>query len=209
MYVPTDFEESRSTEISRIIETFPLATLVAETAEGLVANHIPMLQDPTQKGGLRLIGHIARNNALHKDVLAGREVMVIFRAGEGYISPNWYPSKVEHHKHVPTWNYQAVHCYGALRVIDDAKQLRGIVGKLTKRFETETNGKDGWRMSDAPRDYMDQMIAAIIGIEIDVTRVIAKSKLSQNRETGDFDSVVAQLERGGSKELASAMRRIS
>ena len=205
MYVPSHFEETRASEISRIIEAFPLATLVAQTQDGLIANHIPLMQEVLPDGGVRLIGHIARNNPLHEDALSDVEGMAIFRAGDGYISPNWYPSKADHHKHVPTYNYQAVHCYGHLRMIDDPKVLRGIVGKLTKRFETETNGKQAWRMSDAPRDFMAQMIDAIIGIEIDVSRVVAKSKLSQNREAGDFDSVIAHLEQAGSLELATAM----
>ena len=203
MYVPDFFTESNSDEIERIITSYPLATLIANGPAGLIAAHIPMLRS----GQDILIGHIALNNSMHREIADGSEVLVIFRSSDDYISPNWYPSKQVHHKHVPTWNYQAVHFNGALRFDHSEKFKRAIVGRLTKLFETATNGDNAWRMADAPTDYMASMIDNIVGIELTITSMIAKSKLSQNREKEDFDSIVEHLESAGPTPLASAMRR--
>ena len=204
MYLPDHFVEARDAEIARIMDDFPLAAIVAQTATGLVANHIPLLRD----GNERLIGHIARNNDLHRDLSDGADVLAIFRADNAYISPNWYPSKQEHHRHVPTWNYQAVHVSGVIRFSHEEKTKRAIVGRLTQHFEGLTGSERPWRMADAPRDYLDEMLVNIVGFEIAVTRVIAKSKLSQNRDKADFDTVVGELDASGQGGLVAAMRRL-
>lgn len=208
MYTPSHFVEDRDGEIQRILTQFPLATLIAETSEGLVANHIPMLCETNREGRMTLVGHIARANSLGETAMPERDVLAIFRAEHAYISPNWYPSKAEHHSHVPTWNYQVVHCYGRVRVSNESKHLRRIVSKLTTRFETETNGDAAWRMGDAPADYMEMMIGAITAVEIDVSRVIAKSKLSQNRESGDFEGVIENLNKDSPNPLAQTMKTL-
>jgi transcriptional regulator len=201
MYLPAHFAEDRPEEIDRIIAANPLAMLVASGAGGLTANHVPILRD----GEARLIGHVALANDLHREVADGAEVMAVFRGVDGYISPNWYPSKAEHHRHVPTWNYQAVHLYGAIRFSHEAKAKTAVVGRLTKHFEALANGKDAWRMADAPRDYFAAMLDAIVAFEIAVTRTVAKSKLSQNRTAADHANVVRTLEARGEKALADAM----
>jgi len=203
MYVPVFFSETTAEEIERIITTYPLATLVTNGADGMIAAHVPMLRSGQDK----LIGHIALNNSMHRDIADGSEALVIFRSNDGYISPNWYPSKQAHHRHVPTWNYQAVHFNGALRFDHSEKFKRAVVGRLTKQFETSVNGEAAWRMADAPKDYMASMIDNIVGIELTVTSMVAKSKLSQNRDKEDFDSVIDQLEKTGPTPLADAMRR--
>lgn len=204
MYIPEHFNETRTREIARIISDHPLAILVATGSAGLVANHIPILED----GPDRLIGHVALNNDLHRELADGTRVLAIFRAADGYVSPNWYPSKQVHHRHVPTWNYQAVHVEGAIRFLHDVKTKTAIVGKLTKHFERRQSGDEAWRMADAPRDYLAAMLDNIVAFEIGVDRVLAKSKLSQNRETEDFDGAVDGLVKAGRGELGAAMKAL-
>jgi transcriptional regulator len=203
MYIPPLFHEIDPDEIRAVIETAPLACIVAQTAEGLVANHIPMLSGPDGT----LIGHVALANDMHRLVADGQEVLAIFRAGDAYVSPNFYPSKPEHHRHVPTWNYQVVHVHGAITFQHDEHAKRAAVGLLTRTHERRLNGSNAWRMADAPADYMRQMLANIVAFRIDVKRVLAKSKLSQNREQRDFQGVVSGLRASGHEDLASSMER--
>ena len=134
-------------------------------------------------------------------------MLVIFRGEDGYVSPNFYPSKAEHHRHVPTWNYQAVHVYGDIAFQHDERAKRAAVGLLTRDHERRVNGDKAWRMADAPADYMTQMLASIVAFRIDVRRVLAKSKLSQNREARDYQGVVEGLRASGNDALAERMAR--
>lgn len=202
MYVPPHFEETDAKHIKQLIEDFPLAVLIVDTDEGLVANHIPILLLNENV----LIGHIALNNDLHLRALSDKEALVVFRGEDAYISPNWYPSKKTHHRHVPTWNYQVVHVYGKITFQHDSKSKRLVVGKLTQFHETKTNGADAWKMADAPRDFMETMLDNIVAFRIDISRVLGKSKLSQNRESQDYDHVADQLEANGKHKLSQAMR---
>jgi transcriptional regulator len=204
MYMPPHFVESNSAEIRSLIEAFPLAVLVAHTAEGIVANHIPIMM----LGEDVLVGHIALNNELHKLLQNGEEVLTIFKGDDSYVSPNYYPSKPIHHKHVPTWNYQVVHIYGRISFQHDKKSKIAAVGMLTKLHETRINGSSGWRMSDAPKDYMATMIDSIVGFRIEIDRVLGKSKLSQNRETKDFEQVAKTLHENGEARLAARMEKM-
>lgn len=205
MYLPAHFEERDAAEVAALLRDFPLACLVAETPEGLVANHLPLLAGPDDT----LIGHVALANDLHRLVAEGQPVLAVFRGEEAYVSPNLYPTKTVHHRHVPTWNYQAVHVHGTIAFQHDEKAKRAVVGLLTREHERRLNGAAGWRMADAPADYMTQMLANIVAFRIAVTRVIAKSKLSQNREPEDFDGVVRSFEERGKAGLAGRMRRLS
>jgi len=203
MYIPPHFHEIDPAEIRAVIEKAPLACVVAQTAEGLVANHIPIL--PAPDGAL--IGHVALANDMHRLVADGQEVLAIFRAGDAYVSPNFYPSKPEHHRHVPTWNYQVVHAYGTMAFQHDEQAKRAAVGLLTRTHERRLNGGAAWRMADAPPDYMTQMLAAIVAFRIDVTRVLAKSKLSQNREERDYLGAIAGIRASGREDVAQSMER--
>lgn len=205
MYLPAHFEETDPAEVAALLQAFPLACLVAETPEGLVANHLPLLSGPDGA----LIGHLALANDWHRLVAEGQEVLAVFRGEEAYVSPNLYPSKAVHHRAVPTWNYQAVHVHGRIAFQHDEKAKRAAVGLLTRAHERRLNGDAAWRMADAPADYMDGMLAQIVAFRISVTRVIAKSKLSQNREPADFAAVAASLETRGRDRLAARMRRIA
>ncbi len=206
MYVPEHFLETRPDEIRRIIEQHALGTLVTAGSNGLDANQIPfeLTEMDGQSGVLR--AHVARANAIWQEVGNGSEVLVVFRATDAYISPNWYPSKHETHRQVPTWNYQVVNVHGKIRFTEDEKFLRSVVGRLTRTHETGAEGERAWRMSDAPADYMATMLQAIVGVEIAFTRVVAKSKLSQNREARDRLSAAGTLEQRGQQALAQAIR---
>lgn len=205
MYLPPHFEETDPGQVYELIDKFPLAILVAQTEQGLVANHVPlMLQDKQE-----LLGHLALNNDLHQLLPSGKEILAIFRGEDAYISPNWYPTKPIHHRHVPTWNYQVVHVYGTIHYQDDDKSKLAVVGKLTKKMEERTHGENAWRMADAPKDYLNAMLANIIAFRIEITRILGKSKVSQNRETVDFENVAKVLAERGSAHMAERMNKIS
>jgi transcriptional regulator len=206
MYLPAAFAESRPEQLHRLILAYPLGVLVTNTANGLEANHLPVLLDPGRGACGMLLAHVARANPVWQDVHDGAEVLVVFRGPQGYISPSWYVSKQETHRHVPTWNYEVVHAHGRIRVVDDETFVRGVVARLTR--EHEAGEACPWKMTDAPADYIAQELAQIVGIEIDLTRLEGKRKLSQNREPRDFDSTVRELEQRGEAELASAMTRL-
>jgi len=203
MYLPPHFSEPRVEELHRIVREHPLGVLVTHGPAGLDANHIPFEFDPERGPHGTLLAHVARANPLCTEFAGGADVMVVFRGVQGYISPNWYPSKHETHRQVPTWNYDVVHAHGRLRLVDDEKFVRGIVARLTRRHEA-TEPKP-WRMGEAPADYLDQMLRAIVGVEIEVVRLEGKRKLSQNREARDVDGAVRALQERGQEALSSAM----
>jgi transcriptional regulator len=202
MYTPAHFQIESTDEMHRLMRAHPLGVLVTQH-DGLDANHLPFWLDPTPNGLGVLKAHIARANPLR---LAPdqSDVLVVFRGVQGYITPSSYPSKHETHRQVPTWNYEAVHAHGKLMVRDDAKFVRGVIGRLTKTHEA--NLALPWKMSDAPVDYLDAMVQAVVGLEITITRLEGKAKLSQNREARDQQGAVAALEAKGEDALAQRMR---
>ncbi|WP_423207681.1 FMN-binding negative transcriptional regulator [Paracoccus yeei] len=203
MYVPPHFQEIDPAEIASILAEAPLACIVAQTDQGLVANHIPLLAAPDGT----LIGHVALANDMHRLIPDGHEVLAIFRGEDGYVSPNFYPSKPRHHRHVPTWNYQVVHVHGPIRFQHDTSAKRAAVGLLTRLHERRVNGAAAWRMADAPADYLQQMLDAIVAFRIAPRRTLAKSKLSQNREDEDRLGAIAGLKATGQAALARRMTR--
>lgn len=203
MYLPAHFAETRQSELHRIIREHPLGILVAPG--GLDADHLPFELLVEEEGAISLLAHVARANPLWQRCPTGTEVLIIFRGVAGYISPNWYPSKHETHRQVPTWNYEVVHARGVVTVLDDEAGLRGIVGRLTRRHEaTEPRP---WKMSDAPKDYMETMLQNIVGLEIRVDALEGKAKLSQNREQRDRQGAADTLRDRGQDALSSAMQR--
>jgi transcriptional regulator len=195
LYLPDHFEETRPERIRELIAAFPLATLVTVGRDGISANHIPLLFSPGVGQHGALIGHVARNNVLWRDGQHDGESLAVFQSLDAYISPNWYASKAISHEVVPTWNYATVHIYGPLTIHDDEKWVRGVVGKLTRTMEASQPRP--WKMADAPRAYLDGMLANIVGIELGITRILAKTKASQNRTEEDRASAVAGLEGTG------------
>lgn len=205
MYQPEHFAETRPEELQRIIREHPLGMLLSHSAGGLDANHLPFELDAGRGACGMLQGHIARANPLWQEIPDGATVLVVFRGAQGYVSPNWYPSKHETHRSVPTWNYEVVHAQGRIRFIDDAKFVGGVVARLTQTHEAAEPRP--WRMVDAPRDYIEKMLAMVVGLEIEVTALTGKRKLSQNRDARDFDGVVRALRERRRDDLAAAMMR--
>lgn len=201
MYLPPHFVETDAAEVAALIAAFPLAALVAQTEQGLIANHIPVIAQPDGS----LIGHVALGNDMHRLIGPKTEVIAMFRGEDSYISPNWYPTKAVHHRHVPTWNYQVVHLHGHLAFSHDDKSKRAAVGRLTQLHEGRINGAEGWRMADAPPEYMALQLDGIVAFRMTVTRVLAKTKLSQNRDDVDFAAVADRLNTQGSSDLARRM----
>ena len=208
MYLPSHFEERDAERLRRFIREHPFGTLVTLTTTGLDANHIPfLLLADTTSAAATLHGHIARANPLWRDLVPDSRALVIFHGPDSYISPSWYASKRETAKVVPTWNYAVVHAHGALRVVDDVMWLRSHVEALTQEHEGPRDTP--WAVGDAPADYVDKLLGGIIGIEISVTRLAGKWKVSQNRSAADRAGVVEGLEREGLKsgrEMAALLK---
>jgi len=189
--------------LAELVRRNPLATLVSLGSDGLVATHLPLLwdADPAPYGTLR--GHFARPNPHARLAPSPVDTLAIFGGPDAYVSPSWYPSKHEHGKVVPTWNYAVVHAYGPLRLIDDVDWLRALVTRLTDHEEAAFDRP--WRVTDAPADYVDALLKGIVGVEIEVRRLEGKWKLGQNRPDADQDGTIAGREaRGDAASLALA-----
>lgn len=199
MYQPAHFKVADSDKLHALMRAYPFATVVVNGEGGLSANHLPFeLVDG------KLHGHVARGNELAQ--MDGAEVLVMFRGPDGYVSPNWYPSKQETHREVPTWNYAVVHVHGHLRTTQDATWLRQLLDRLTDRHEA--GQPQPWKVSDAPEDHIEKMLRAIVGLEISIDRIEGKFKLSQNHPAANRAGVLAGLgERAGrgDAELADLM----
>lgn len=206
MYLPKHFEEARVNELHRVIIEYPLGVLVHNGPDGLDANHLPFELNATAGTRGRLLAHVARANPLWQVAKDGDDVLVIFRAGDAYISPNWYPSKHEAHRQVPTWNYRAVHVHGKIKIRDDEKFVRGVVARLTRVNEARASPDRPWKMTDSPAEYIDQMLAAIVGVEIEITSMTGKWKLGQNREERDRLNAAEELRKRGEQTISTAMR---
>ncbi len=203
MYMPPHFAETDPAEIAGLIAAFPLATVIAVTPEGLLANHLPLLRAPD--GGL--IGHIALANDMHRLIADGQTVLAIFRGEDAYVTPNAYPSKAEHHKAVPTWNYRVAHVEGPITFSHDAHDRRVAVSMLTRDHERRVNGDGAWKMGEAPPDYIAGMLDGIVAFRITPARVIAKAKMSQNRSEADRAGVAANMRERGMTGMAEALER--
>ena len=201
MYLPKHFEETRVEVLHQLIHAHPLGALVTMTPDGLDANHIPFEVDPSPAPFGTLRGHVARANPVWRDASRDVEALVIFQGPGLYISPSWYATKRETAKVVPTWNYVVVHAHGALRVIDNRDWLRDFVEKLTNRHEA--GRREPWKVTDAPADFIDKQLGAIVGIEVPMTRLIGKWKVSQNRPAADRHGVVEALRQEGDHAAAA------
>lgn len=200
MYNPPAFVEERPEELEAIMRAASLPVLVSPTRNGLIATHLPLrFQAPD-----RLVGHVARANPHWRDADPDAELLAIFTAVDGYISPTWYPSKAETEKVVPTWNYQAVHATGRLEIIEAPGPLLEIVTGLTALHEA--GREKPWAVSDAPEDYVAAQLKGIVGLVLHITRLQGKAKLSQNKSKADQEGAIA----GAAAEntpLAEAMRK--
>lgn len=191
MYSPPLFEETRLEVLHDLIRAHPLGALVILAGTELSANHMPFLIHPGEGKKGKLCAHVARANPVWRQLTSEVEALVIFQGPESYITPSWYPSKHEDGKVVPTWNYAVVHAYGRPRAIEDRGWLLQHVTELTGAHEA--GEALPWKVSDAPADYREQMIGRIVGIEIPISKLQGKWKVSQNRKPADRLGVVAGL----------------
>lgn len=203
MYVPADFNEPNPDAVRELIVQHPFGSLITHGKSGLDANHIPFELLPSDGGLGELHAHVSRANPVWQDVANGDEVLVIFRAGDAYISPTWYPSKHVTHRQVPTWNYVVVHAHGRITVRDDEKFVRGVVARLTRTHEASQPVP--WKMGDAPQDYLDAMLQAIVGLQIEITRLVGKRKLAQNKDVADIRGAGDALVANGNLAIGEAM----
>jgi transcriptional regulator len=208
MYVPTHHEETDAAVLHALIRSHPLGAWVAQGDGELLANHIPFLLDPSRGEHGTLTGHVARANRVWRSFSTTVDSVVIFQGAEAYITPSWYPSKHQHGKAVPTWNYAVVHAHGAPRAIEDRDWLLQHLTRLTDTQEAAQALP--WKVADAPRDFLERLMDAIVGIEIPIARLVGKWKVSQNRPEPDKRGVVAGLLARGdapSRAMASLVSR--
>jgi transcriptional regulator len=205
VYIPSHFQEERLDVLHEFIRAHPFAMLVTQGPEGMIASHIPLLLDAATSPMGTLRGHLARANSQWKEFEQSVDALAIFNGPQHYISPTWYPSKADHGKVVPTWNYVAVHAYGRIRIVEDRDRLLDHLRKLTD--SQEAGRPNRWRVDDAPADYIDGLTRAIVGVEIRIGRLEGKWKVSQNRPAGDREAVAARLREFGD-EGALAMAEL-
>lgn len=187
MYTPSAFTDDDLPNLHRVIDETRLAILVTQGANGLNASHLPLLLDRDGGPYGTLEGHLAKANEQWHDLAAGAPALVIFAGADAYVSPAFYPGKIEHGKVVPTWNYVAVHAHGHAEVFNDAERLLALVGALTTRHESART--EPWAVSDAPSEYIQGMLKAIVGLRLPIKRLDGKRKLSQNRSPADIAGV--------------------
>ena len=207
MYVPKHFAAPDDEAVRDLLRHHGAADLITSTADGLVATLLPFVYDDEGGGPGRLLGHVARNNEQWRTPALG-EVLVIVRGPDAYVSPSWYAAKREHGRVVPTWNYVTAHVHGRLVVHDDVAWVEALVRRLTAKHEG--NREAPWSVDDAPPAFVAGQLRAIVGVEVEITRIEAKLKLSQNRSAADVDGVVEGLageESAAAHEVAAAMRR--
>ena len=191
MYLPPHFEEHRAPVLHALVETHPLGLLVTQSDAGLAANPIPWLLDVEADGSTLLRGHVARANPVWREARGDVDSLVVFQGPQAYVSPSLYPSKAEHGKVVPTWNYIMVQARGRLEVMDDAAWKLAFVTRLTQRHESQRAAP--WAVGDAPADYIESMLRAIVGVQLRLSALGGKWKTSQNRSAADRAGVAAGL----------------
>ena len=201
MYLPKQFAETRAEVLRALMRAHPLAALVSQGPSGLAADHLPLILDAERGAHGTLRGHVARANPLWRALGAPGECLAVFQGPQAYVSPNWYPSKHRDGRAVPTWNYAVVHAWGAPRVVEDRDWLRALVGDLTDAHEAFQ--ANPWQVSDAPPDFTERMLEAIVGLEIPISRIEGKWKTSQNRPRADRHGVAAGLEGRGEPSAAA------
>jgi transcriptional regulator len=204
MYTPAHFKIEDAAEVHALVRAHPFAILITQGADGLTATHLPTVLKVDEASPLgRIECHLARPNPQWKTFAAGTEALMIFQGTEAYIRPGWYPSKAEHGKAVPTWNYAAVHAYGPLRVMNDKAWLLAHVGELSDQQEAPYAAP--WSMADAPGSYLEVMARGIVGLTLEIARLEGKMKMSQNRDARDRNGVVQGLgDRAGAGDAETA-----
>ena len=204
MYCPAHFQEDSPAALIGLIEAHPLGTVICHTATGLVADHIPLLFKPEANTAGKLLGHVAANNPLWQ-IAPDQELLVVFQGASTYISPNWYATKAEAGKVVPTWNYAVVHAYCSLKATRDPSKVLALISELTDYHESKQ--PHPWRVSDAPSEFTERLLKNIVGMELTINRLQGKWKVSQNQPTTNQLSVIAGLQ-GQGTECQSQMAEL-
>ena len=203
MYLPAHFNESRPAVLRAFVRDHPLGLLVTQNrAGGIDANCVPFVLDADGDSPGVLRAHVARANPVWSSARDDVDALVVFQGPQGYVSPAWYPSKAAHGKVVPTWNYVMVQARGRLRAIEDRAWLRDFVGRLTDRHEGAR--AEPWGVGDAPADYIETMLGAIVGIELTLSALVGKWKVTQNRSEADRAGVAEGLVREHGDEVLAA-----
>jgi transcriptional regulator len=188
MYIPPLFREDDRAALHAMIREARLSIMVSNGAGGLPEiSYLPLLFDAADGANGVLLGHLARANPHWKSLAESGKAKVIFKGGDAYVSPAWYPTKQVHHRHVPTWNYEAVHAICRVEVFDDPARLRDVVTRLTERYEA--GRAEPWTIDQAPADYIAAMLKAIVGVKLTIEELRGKRKLSQNRDPVDRQGV--------------------
>ncbi len=202
MYCPAHFDEQRPEVLHQLLALHPLATIVRLGADGLVADHVPLMHVPSAGGHGQLIGHVARANPLWQ-ALPDDELLLVFQGPQTYISPNWYASKAEGGKVVPTWNYAVVHVHATLSPVHEPEAVLEILARLTHQHEAHQ--AHPWQVGDAPADFTQKLLGHIVGVRFDIRRMQGKWKVSQNQPEANRSRVVAELlKHGGDVHAAMA-----
>jgi transcriptional regulator len=204
MYTPAHFQIDDLDQCFDVVERRGFGTLVVAVAGGMEASPIPWVLDRGALGSARLLGHVSKANPLSRLLVGDSAGLVLIDLVDGYVSPSWYPSKADHARVVPTWNYISVHLHGTVRTVHDEGWLRTQIARLTNRHEAGMT--QPWTVADAPVDFIDSMVRGIVGVEFAIERVEGKAKLSQNRPAEDVAGVLAGLaQRPDSGALATEM----
>lgn len=205
MYVPRPFAEDRVEVLHATIREAGLSTLVTLGAGAIAVSHIPLLLEPEPGPLGRLVGHVARANSQWKSTPDGSAALAVVLGPDGYVSPSWYATKRQTGRVVPTWDYVAVHAHGTIRFFDDRERLLDVVARLTDRHEHARAAP--WKVADAPPDYLDGLLAAIVGVELTITRLEGQWKASQNKAEADRRGVEEGLREIGNGAMADLVRR--
>jgi transcriptional regulator len=190
MYIPSSFSENDPQILTGLIQQYPLGLLITSGSSGLLASPIPFLYR-VKEGKSMLVAHLAKANPHWKDLVGLKECLIVFQGAENYVTPDWYPSKQTTHKVVPTWNYEMVQVKGIPTVIESSDWLRSQVGDMTGSMEQKR--KMPWKVTDAPADFIESQLKAIVGLEIEITKIKGKWKMSQNRPIEDAQGVAQGL----------------
>lgn len=203
MYVPAHFSADDA-EVRELLAGCGAADLVTATPRGLIATYLPVLYDPAAGEHGAMLAHVARNNDQWREPAAGESLFIV-HGPDAYVSPSWYASKAEHGRVVPTWNYLTAHVYGRLVVHDDPAWVESMVRRLTERHEHDRD--PSWSVDDAPPAFIAGQLRAIVGLELVITRVEAKAKMSQNRPEADIAGVVEGYRSQGDAAMTEAVSR--
>lgn len=191
MHVPIKFKETDRDKLYQFIQSYPLGTLIHYSGKKLTADHIPFYLKNLANGKITLQSHIAKANSLWKTCSDGQAILLIFHGPNAYISPNLYPSKKEHGKAVPTWNYSVVHIKGRIYFKQESSWILQLLEAISNFYETSQTIP--WSVSDAPENFIEKMIQAVVGLEVVIEEIVGNFKLSQNKTASDYAGVVTGL----------------